>query len=52
VEGYSTQVFGGLAMAGEIKGSLAAERRRGEYKGRDELDGADAAAMTAEAWPE
>ena len=52
VQVYSSLVFRGLAMVGEIKNHLAAELRRGEHKGLDELVGADAAAMTAEAWPD
>ena len=52
VQVYSSLVFRGLALVGEIKNHLAAELRRGEYKGLDVLVGADAAAMTAEAWPD
>ena len=52
VQVYSSLVFRGLAMIGEIKKYLADELRRGAHAGLDELVGADAAAMTAEAWPE
>ena len=52
VQVYSSLVFRGLAMIGEIKSYLAAELRRGAHTGLDDLVGADAAAMTAEAWPE
>jgi dihydroorotate dehydrogenase len=52
VQVYSSLVFRGLAMVAEIKSHLADELRRGEHKGLDELVGADAEAMTAEAWPE
>jgi len=52
VQVYSSLVFRGLAMIGEIKSFLASELRRGAHAGLDELVGADAAAMTAEAWPE
>ena len=52
VQVYSSLVFRGLALVGEIKRDLADELRRGGHAGLDELVGADAAAMTAEAWPE
>jgi dihydroorotate dehydrogenase len=52
VQVYSSLVFRGLALVGEIKSFLADELRRGSHAGLDELVGADAAAMTAEDWPE
>ena len=52
VQVYSSLVFRGLALVGEIKTVLADELRRGGHAGLDELVGADAAAMTAEDWPE
>jgi dihydroorotate dehydrogenase len=52
VQVYSSLVFRGLSMVGAIKSYLVDELRRGEHKGLDELVGADAAAMTAEAWPD
>ena len=52
VQLYSSLVFKGLGLVGEIKRFLADELRRGEHKGLDEFVGADAAAMTAEDWPE
>ncbi|MEA2990473.1 MAG: dihydroorotate dehydrogenase [Alphaproteobacteria bacterium] len=52
VQVYSSLVFRGLAMVGEIKRFLADELRRGGLKNLDDFVGADAAAMTAEAWPD
>src|SRR5262245_31719361 len=52
VQVYSSLVFRGLALVGEIKNYLADTLRREKYTGLDVLVGADAAAMTAEAWPE
>jgi dihydroorotate dehydrogenase len=52
VQVYSSLVFRGLAMIGEIKRFLADTLRREGYSGLDVLVGADAAAMTAEDWPE
>ncbi len=52
VQVYSSLVFRGLAMIGEIKNYLADTLRREGYAGLDVLVGADAAAMTAEAWPD
>ncbi len=51
VQVYSSLVFKGLSLVGEIKTFLADELRRGAHTGLDELVGADAAAMTAEDWP-
>lgn len=52
VQVYSSLVFRGLSMVGEIKNYLADTLRREGYAGLDVLVGADAAAMTAEPWPE
>ena len=51
VQLYSSLVFRGLGLVGEIKTELAAALRRGSHKSLDELVGADATAMTAEKWP-
>jgi dihydroorotate dehydrogenase len=51
VQLYSSLVFRGLGLVGEIKTELAAALRRGSHKNLDELVGADATAMTAEPWP-
>jgi dihydroorotate dehydrogenase len=48
---YSALVFRGLALVAEIKRALAAALHEDGIKGLDDLVGADAAAMTAEAWP-
>ena len=52
VQLYSSLVFRGLSLVGEIKSGLADALRQGGHAGLDELVGADAAAMTAEEWPE
>jgi dihydroorotate dehydrogenase len=52
VQLYSSLVFRGLGLVGEIKRHLADELRRGGHANLDELVGTDAAAMTAELWPE
>lgn len=52
VQLYSALVFRGLGLVGEIKRHLAAALRSGQHAGLAELVGADAAAMTAERWPE
>ncbi len=52
VQVYSSLVFRGLAMIGEIKDVLVDELRRERLAGLDDLVGADAAAMTAEDWPD
>jgi dihydroorotate dehydrogenase len=51
VQLYSSLVFRGLGLVGEIKTELAVALRRGSHKNLDELVGADATAMTAEPWP-
>jgi dihydroorotate dehydrogenase len=45
-------VFRGLGLVSEIKDTLVETLRAGQHAGLDELVGADAAAMTAEDWPE
>jgi dihydroorotate dehydrogenase len=52
VQLYSALVFHGLRLIASIKSDLSNELRRGGHKGIDELVGADAAAMTAEKWPD
>jgi len=52
VQLYSALVFRGLSLVGEIKTALADALRSGPHAGIDELVGADAAAMTAEPWPQ
>jgi dihydroorotate dehydrogenase len=52
VQLYSALVFRGLSLIGEIKRYLADTLRGGQHAGLAELVGADAAAMTAEPWPE
>ena len=49
---YSALVFRGIALVAGIRSDLSNALRRGGHAGIDELVGADAAAMTAEAWPE
>ena len=51
VQVYSSLVFRGLALIGEIKSFLAETLRRDSPATLDDLVGADAAAMTAEDWP-
>jgi dihydroorotate dehydrogenase len=48
---YSSLVFRGLGLVGEIKTHLADALRRGQFASIDELVGVDAAALTAEPWP-
>jgi dihydroorotate dehydrogenase len=48
---YSSLVFRGLGLVGEIKKALLAALRADAPAGLDDLVGADAAAMTAEPWP-
>src|SRR5688572_5470132 len=48
---YSSLVFRGLALVGEIKRTLAGALRKGGHTSLDELVGVDAAAMTADPWP-
>ena len=52
VQLYSALVFRGLGLIGDIKRALAEALRTGQHAGLAELVGADAAAMTAEPWPE
>ena len=52
VQLYSSLVFRGLTLVGEIKSFLADTLRRDGQATLDDLVGADAAAMTAEPWPE
>jgi dihydroorotate dehydrogenase len=49
---YSALVFRGIALVAAIRSDLSNALQRGGHAGIDELVGADAAAMTAEAWPE
>ena len=48
---YSALVFQGLGLIGEIKAELIAALEREQLNGLSDLVGADAAAVTAEAWP-
>jgi dihydroorotate dehydrogenase len=52
VQLYSALVFRGIALVAAIRSDLSNALQRGGHAGIDELVGADAAAMTAEAWPE
>jgi len=52
VQLYSALVFRGLGLIGAIKRHLLDALARGQHAGLAELVGADAAAMTAERWPE
>jgi dihydroorotate dehydrogenase len=52
VQLYSALIFRGLSLVGEIKTELVQALERGGHATLDELVGADAAAMTAEPWPE
>jgi dihydroorotate dehydrogenase len=52
VQLYSALVFQGLGLVAEIKAALIAALDRGRLEGLGELIGADAAAVTAERWPE
>jgi dihydroorotate dehydrogenase len=52
VQVYSSLVFRGLALIGEIKSFLADTLRRDGQATLDDFVGADAAAMTAEDWPD
>jgi dihydroorotate dehydrogenase len=52
VQVYSSLVFRGLALIGEIKSFLTDELRRDGQATLNDLVGADAAAMTAEDWPD
>jgi dihydroorotate dehydrogenase len=48
---YSSLVFRGLGLVGEIKAALVQELARNRHVSLPDLVGADAAAMTAESWP-
>jgi dihydroorotate dehydrogenase len=52
VQLYSALVFHGLGLVGRINRSLVEALRSGQYASIGDLVGADAAAMTAEPWPE
>ena len=52
VQVYSGLVFRGLGLLGEIKTALLAALERDQLESVGELVGADAAAVTAEPWPE
>jgi dihydroorotate dehydrogenase len=52
VQLYSALVFRGLGLVAEIKRVLADTLRAGQHANLAELVGADAAAMTAEPWPD
>jgi len=52
VQLYSALVFHGFGLVGRIRRSLVNALRAGQYAGIGDLVGADAAAMTAEPWPE
>jgi dihydroorotate dehydrogenase len=49
---YSALVFRGLGLVAEIKSALIAALERDSLDRLNELVGADAAAVTAEVWPE
>jgi dihydroorotate dehydrogenase len=49
---YSGLVFRGLALVAEVKSALIAALDDGSHERMSELVGADAAAMTAEDWPQ
>ena len=51
VQLYSSLVFRGLGLVGDIKAELVKELSRNRHVSLPELVGADAAAMTAESWP-
>jgi dihydroorotate dehydrogenase len=52
VQLYSSLVFRGIGLVSEIKSGLAEALRRHDHAHIDEFVGADAAAMTAEPWPD
>jgi dihydroorotate dehydrogenase len=52
VQLYSALVFHGFGLVGRIKRSMVDALRSGQYASVGDLVGADAAAMTAEPWPE
>ncbi len=49
---YSGLIFGGLALAAEIKAALLAALAHDGKPDLSDYVGADAAAVTAEAWPQ
>jgi dihydroorotate dehydrogenase len=49
---YSALVFRGLGLVGEIKSALIAAIAREQREGLSDLVGIDAAAVTAEPWPQ
>jgi len=49
---YSALVFHGIRLIAEVRSALSAEMDRGGFAHLDDLVGVDAAAMTAEPWPE
>jgi dihydroorotate dehydrogenase len=51
VQLYSSLVFGGLSLVGEIKAELVKALAGGRPRSLPDLVGMDAAAMTAEPWP-
>jgi dihydroorotate dehydrogenase len=51
VQLYSSLVFHGLGLVGEIKAALLKELSRSHHAKLPELVGVDAAAVTAESWP-
>jgi dihydroorotate dehydrogenase len=52
VQLYSSLAFRGLGLVSEIKAALAEALRRGRHAGIADLVGADAAAITAQPWPQ
>jgi len=52
VQLYSGLVFGGLALVSEMKRDMIEALARGHHQSLDDLVGMDAAAVTAEPWPE
>jgi dihydroorotate dehydrogenase len=51
VQLYSSLVFRGLSLVGEIKTELVKALERDRRASLPDIVGADAAAMTAENWP-
>jgi dihydroorotate dehydrogenase len=51
VQLYSSLIFRGLSLVGEIKTELTQAVEDGGHAKLDDIVGADAAAMTAEPWP-
>jgi dihydroorotate dehydrogenase len=51
VQLYSSLVFRGVGLVGEIKTELADALRRGGHRGIDDIVGQDAATLTAQIWP-